>query len=75
MTTTVFIGASRAKMLQLAEDIKSAFSGDGADIVEVEAETNDSRRAPITLSFSNDDMEDRDDLAPDMVLVDVDTDL
>jgi hypothetical protein len=55
---TIEIGASRATMLKLAADIQAAFADAGeGQSVELEGESNDSSSEPVTVRFSNDDME------------------
>lgn len=74
MSSTVYIGATRARMLQLAEEIRDAFVDEGSNhTLTVHAESNVDNNW-VDLEFSDDDMEDRTDLEPDVVLVEVDTD-
>ena len=67
------IGGSRETLLKLANDINSMFAGDGelhADHTLYGRENN-LRGVEVQIRFSNDDMEDRDDVPVGAVFVDV----
>ena len=67
------IGGSRATLLKLADDIHAMFSGgDAEDGVTLYGSENTLRgQGEVQIRFSNEDMEDRDDIPADAVFVDV----
>jgi len=75
MSSTVYIGATRERMLRLAQEIKDAFADpNSGHTLTVHAEGNVGNDNWVDIEFSNDDMEGRTDLDPNVVLVEVDTD-
>jgi hypothetical protein len=67
------IGGSRATLLKLADDIHTMFAGkdteDGVTLYGTE-NTLDGQ-SEVQIRFSNEDMEDRDDIPSDAVFVDL----
>jgi hypothetical protein len=70
--TTIQIGMSRAKLLQLAANIQKAADQGETLSLDLEGVSNDSKESWITVTLSNDDME-RPEVA-DKVYVDIDED-
>ena len=61
-------------MLALAADIQNHFGegGEADDLTLYGRENNTKTNREVQICFSNDDMEDRDDLPHDAVIVDLD---
>ena len=70
---TIFIGASRKRLREMAWAILNECDEGGYVSVSFSAEPNLMARKnqPIVIHFNNDDMEDREDLAPDTIIVDM----
>ena len=77
MAIRISIGANREVLLKLADDIRSTFAEGkveqsltlwGKENIDIDDES----LVTVEISFSNEDMEDRDDLPADAVFVDVD---
>ena len=70
--TTIEVGANRATLLKLAADIVATFSDEaGERDLTVYGRLNGGTGEEVQIRISNDDMEDRDDLKPDDVFVEI----
>lgn len=75
----IYIGANSAKLSSFAMELLSQCQraenpeGQSVEIIDVPlyAHIDGGDQEEVTLSFSNDDMEDRDDLDADLVLVNI----
>lgn len=74
MDYDINIGASRRRLTAIAQEIIDACNKGGTVDLTLYCQGNSSTIEEVRLNFSNDDMEDRTDLSPDTVLVDVDQD-
>lgn len=77
MAIRISIGANREVLLKLAAEIQSTFAeGNGEQSLTLWGKENididDESLVTVEIYFSNEDMEDRDDLSADAVFVDVD---
>lgn len=67
----ILVGASRQVLSELAIELLAQCNrGEDVDHT-IYGHANDSSSEEITVQFSNDDMEGRDDLRPDTILVDI----
>jgi hypothetical protein len=71
--TTVEVGASRKRLREMAWAILKECDEGGYVSVSFSAEPNlmAMKNQPIVIYFNNDDMEDREGLAPDTIIVDM----
>lgn len=66
------IGASRKTLLKFASDIQEQFSRGGTEDITLYAHSNSSSNPEeIQIRFSNEDMDDRDDIPADSVFVEI----
>lgn len=68
---TIDIGGSRDTLLKLASDIQSIFSGNGVEDITFYAQENSTLGGEVQIRFSNEDMDDRDDLPADSIIVEI----
>lgn len=68
---TIDIGGSRDTLLKLASDIQSMFSGNGVEDITFYAQENSTLGGEVQIRFSNEDMDDRDDLPADSIIVEI----
>lgn len=74
--TTIEVGMSRSALLKLAEDIQKTFTvAAGETDLTVYAKQNGGAKEEVQIRISNEDMEDRDDLKPDDVFVEIERSL
>ena len=62
---------NRASLLKLAEDIQKTFAQPGETDLTVYGHLNGGTKEEVQIRISNEDMEDRDDLKPDDVFVEI----
>lgn len=67
------IGANRETLQKMASDLEKALGGEGTEFT-VYAHENVLAGQEVQIRFSNEDMEDRDDLTENEVLVEVSND-